>query len=138
MRPETGTCTFPLCGRKEEKNGFCFLHKIYSDVPAEKKVAKPIPQKSEKRKVEQKEYVKIVKEMLKANPSCEIKETGCLKKATGLHHKQKRSPKNFLQKSNLMRACDNCQLWVENNPLESIEKGYSISKYKLKINEISN
>ena len=91
---------------------------------------KPLPKQSEKRKVDQKEYRKIVKEFLKVDPNCDIKETGCEKKATGLHHKTKRSPSTFLDRKNLIRACNNCQLWVEIHPLEAIEKGYSISKFK--------
>lgn len=85
--------------------------------------------KSAKRKIDHKEYVKIVKEMLKENIWCEIGEVGCQLEATGLHHKQKRLPSNFLDRDNLMRACNNCNTWVENNPLEAIEKGYSISKH---------
>jgi hypothetical protein len=100
--------------------------------PAEEKkeVKKPINKQSEKRKVEQKKYRKIVTEMMAVSDRCEIKQEGCTGKATGLHHKQKRTPKNFLQKTNLLRSCDNCNTWVENNPEEAMEKGFSISKHK--------
>lgn len=91
---------------------------------------KAVPaKKSAKRKIEHKEYKKIVKEMLAENPLCEIKEEGCAIVAEGLHHKQKRLPSNYLDRDNLMRACNNCNSWIENNPLEAIEKGYSISKH---------
>ena len=94
------------------------------------KVKKAINKQSDKRKELQKEYRKIVKEMLKSNPMCEIKEVGCTGKAEGLHHKQKRSEKNLLNKEFLMRACNSCNLWVETHPLEAMDKGYSISKHK--------
>lgn len=93
------------------------------------KEANKIPIKSVKRIVEEKLYKKIVKEMLAENPNCEIKETGCQVKATGLHHITKRSPKNYTDRNNLKRACNNCQLWVELNPIEAIEKRHSKSKY---------
>lgn len=94
------------------------------------KEKKSINKESEKRKEVNKEYRKIVKEMLKSNPMCEIKEVGCTGKADGLHHKQKRSEKNLLNKKYLMRACNSCNLWVEMHPLEAMAKGYSISKHK--------
>lgn len=97
--------------------------------PKVEKAKKPIKQRSEKRVKEQKEYVKIVKEMLTENPNCDIKEDGCQTVATGLHHLRKRSPATWLDKRWLKRACDNCNSWVELHPLEAIEKGHSISKH---------
>lgn len=96
----------------------------------EKKTAKPIAKQSEKRKVDQREYVKIVKAMLKENPNCDIKESGCQVRASGLHHMKKRTPKTFLDKQFLKRACDSCNSWAELHPLEAIRKGHSISKFK--------
>lgn len=122
-------CTYPLCKRVVSRNGFCFLHAVHFAGEKIKEKPKPISKVSEKRKVSDKEYKGIVKEMLKADPNCEIKEVGCTGKAQGLHHKQKRLPSNLTDRNNLMRACNNCNLWVENNPLEAIEKGFSISKH---------
>ena len=95
-----------------------------------KKAVKAIAKVSDKRKVGQKAYRKIVKEMLAENPNCVIKETGCEGKAAGLHHMKKRSPATFLDKRFLIRACNSCHLWVEIHPLEAIKKGYSLSKFK--------
>ena len=59
------TCTFPLCKQNEYKNGLCLNHnRIYGSTDV-KKVAAPIPDKSAKRKELDKEYRKLVKEMLK-------------------------------------------------------------------------
>ena len=91
---------------------------------------KRIASQSEKRKSDQRAYLKIVDRMLKENPMCEIKETGCTGKAQGLHHRVKRSPATLLDETKLMRACNNCNLWVELHPLDAINKGYSISKFK--------
>ncbi len=104
--------------------------KLGLTLPVAAKEKQPVKKQSEKRKVDQKEYRKIVSEMMKISDRCEIKETGCTGKATGLHHKKKRSPETFLDKRYLIRACDNCNLWAELHPKEAIEKGYSISKHK--------
>ena len=124
-----GYCTFPLCSRIAEHKGMCFLHKIYSVTDVEKEKPKPVAYQSDKRKEDQKEYRKIVKEMLAETPNCEIMETGCQGKATGLHHQKKRSPATLLDKRFLKRACDSCNLWCEIHPLEAIDKGHSISKF---------
>ena len=101
----------------------------FAKVVEDKKPA-PIAKQSDKRKVDQRAYVKIVKEMLAENPNCEIKEDGCKGKASGLHHMKKRSPATFLDRKFLKRSCDSCNSWAELHPLEAIEKGHSISKFK--------
>jgi 5-methylcytosine-specific restriction endonuclease McrA len=78
--------------------------------PAKKTEVCAIPKQSEKRKKEQKEYVKIVKEMLLENKECSVKSPECTGGAQGLNHKQKRSPKNFLDRANLERSCNACNL----------------------------
>lgn len=106
------------------------LQKLGTAKQVEKEKLKGIAKVSEKRKVDQKEYRKIVKKMLAENPNCDIKEEGCQIKATGLHHQKKRTPATFLDKRFLIRACNSCQMWVEIHPQEAIERGYSLSKFK--------
>lgn len=93
------------------------------------KVVKPVQIYSAKRAKQQIEYVAIVEEMLKENPYCDIKEEGCTKLATGLHHMKKRSPDTITDRNFLKRACDNCNSWCELFPLEAIAKGHSVSKH---------
>ena len=100
-----------------------------SPAPEQKKQYK-IPMKSLKRKVEQKLYVKQVKEMLEENPYCEIKAPGCTGIAEGLDHLQKRSPKNYRKRNNLVRACNNCNRFKELFPEHPISKKFTISKFK--------
>lgn len=83
-----------------------------------------------KRMAQQRLYRKIVKEMLAENNKCEIKAPGCTGIAQGLQHKVKRSSKNLLDRKNLLRSCNNCNTWIENNPLEAIAMGVSASKFK--------
>jgi len=72
-------------------------------VKEEKPKAKPIAKKSDKRKIEDKEYKKIVKELLNESTECELKTPSCTKVAQGLHH-QKRRGKNLLNKKYLLRS----------------------------------
>ena len=127
--PSTGYCTWYNCTRVSEHDGFCFHHKQYSNVPVAAKIKNEIPKVSERRKRDKKEYLKIVSKMLSESELCEIKEDGCQILATGLHHQIKRSPATYLDKSILIRACSNCNLWVEINPVEAIAKGHSFSKF---------
>ncbi len=94
------------------------------------KPKKQIPTRSEKRIAEQKEYLKIVKDMLKENPMCELKLPGCTGKANGMHHVQKRGVKNFTKRENLKRACSHCNLWVELNSKVALDRGLTISRFK--------
>jgi hypothetical protein len=130
MITETGYCIFPLCGDIEERDGFCISHAKYFAGPKPEKAKTKIAAKSEKRKADQKEYVKIVKAMLLENPNCEIREPGCQGKATGLHHKQKRGPKNFLLRVNLVRSCSSCNMWVELNSEKSLLSGLTVSRFQ--------
>lgn len=97
--------------------------------PQKTVVVKPVKYLSPKREKQQREYIQIVEEMLKENPYCEIKEEGCQKIATGLHHQKKRTPATITDKRYLIRACNACQMWCELNPLEAIVKGHSVSKH---------
>jgi hypothetical protein len=101
----------------------------------EEKKQKPISIKSVKRIAEDKLYKKIVKEMLALKPNCRIKSPVCTGKAQGLDHLQKRSPKNYLKRSNLIPACNACQLYKEEHPEWSNKNGTSISRFK-KINHV--
>lgn len=122
------TCIFPNCTSNAVTNNYCIGHsKMMGSVTIKEK--SKIPVQSDKRKEEQKEYRKIVAEMLRANPDCEIKQPGCQVKATGLHHQRKRTPATFLDKRYLIRSCDSCNLWAELNPVKALKKGISISKF---------
>lgn len=124
------TCQFPLCKSNEYKSGFCIQHnRVYGSKDVAK-APKQISQKSDKRKDEEKIYKRLVKDMLSENSNCEMMVQGvCTGKAQGLHHVQKRTPKNYLEKSNLKRSCNACNLWVELHPQESIKLGLSKSKH---------
>lgn len=96
----------------------------------EEKPVKKISIMSVKRMAQQRLYRKIVKEMLEEDPRCEIKAPGCTGRAEGLQHKVKRSSKNLLDRKGLLRSCNHCNLWIEQNPLKAIAMGVSESKFK--------
>ena len=97
----------------------------------EEKKLKHISMKSLKRKAEEKLYNRQKKEMLEENPFCEIKIPGvCTKVATGLHHLQKRSPTNYRKRENLVRSCNECNLFIENNPTDKLSLKFTISRFK--------
>ena len=99
--------------------------------PKEEKKPVRISIKSVKRKAEEKLYNKQKKEMLSEDPFCEIKIPGvCTKIATGLHHLQKRSPNNYRKRENLVRSCNDCNLFIENNPTDPLSKKFTISRFK--------
>lgn len=111
---------------KSRQNTVCFGN----EKPKVEKPVKKISIMSVKRMAQQRLYRKIVKEMLAEDPRCEIRAIGCTGIAEGLQHKVKRSSKNLLDKKNLLRSCNSCNTWIENNPLEAIAMGVSESKFK--------
>lgn len=121
-------CNFPLC-KYPALNDFCIHHKKHFFKPEDKKEVKKIANLSAKRKELQKEYVKIVKSILKVDTNCQIKATGCTRIAQGLHHVVKRSEKNLCDLNNLLRACNSCNLYLENNDEWAREKGFVKSKF---------
>lgn len=94
------------------------------------KEVKPLAKRSEKMKVEMKDYKKIVVEMLTESNRCELSTPVCVQIANGLHHKKRRGA-NLLNKKYLMRACNPCNTYVEQFPLYAIEKELSVSVHKI-------
>ena len=97
------------------------------EVAKKKTKIKPL---SDKRKVLQKEYRAKVKAMMKENDRCAIKAPGCTIKAQGLHHIVKRTAKNLLEDSNLLRSCNSCNTAIENNDAWARKNGFVKSKFK--------
>jgi len=123
-------CIFPLCDRKIERDEFCFLHAKHFAGEKVKDKPKPIAKESTKRKEVNKEYRKIVKEELSKDDRCKIKSPVCTGKAQGMNHKQKRSPKNLIDRKNLEGACNPCNGYCEDNPKWAKANGHQISRFK--------
>jgi len=123
-------CSWPTCSDPATHGIHCFQHyRVYGTTKNEKPKQNPIPVKSAKAKDQHKEYLKIVKEMMKESDQCEMRTPVCTGKAEGLQHKKRRG-KNLLNKEFLIRSCNMCQDYVEKHPKWAIENDLAISKYK--------
>lgn len=96
----------------------------------EKKEIKRISPVSDKRKLVNKVYKKIVKEILDKDNKCKIKAPGCTVIAQGLHHVVKRSPGNLTDKENLIPACNHCNSYLESHDSWARKHGFVKSKFK--------
>lgn len=146
-------CKFYKCTRIVEKDGYCFLHKMYAgastsatihkDIVAGSPIAKlqkkkesnakprkPIAKQSKKRKKEQPVYVAMVKAAAAEDDSCEVRSPVCTGKMQGFNHTQKTSPKNRLDRENLKRCCNACNDYIEKNTEWAEENGHLISRFK--------
>jgi 5-methylcytosine-specific restriction endonuclease McrA len=120
-------CPFPGCSRIADKSGMCIGHRIYKDsfpVAIIKEQIKGIAKVSDKRKELNKELAKVVKQLLKDYPECQIKSPSCTIKSVTANHIQKRSPKNLTDRNNLEACCAECNSYVEHFPLWAKENGH--------------
>ena len=128
--PSTGYCTFPICARISEHDGFCFLHKQYSSKPVPEKVKVAIPKVSEKRKVIDKLYRKIKNEILGEDNLCKVNSPACTGIADSLNHTQKRSPSNLIKRENLVSCCISCNGYIETHDAWARHNGHTVSRFK--------
>ena len=91
--------------------------------PREKKKPQPIRKKSEKREIEEREYLKRKKEYLKESPKCQVLK--CHRNATDIHHKKGRAGSLYLDVAHWMGVCRSCHRWIEDNPAMAKAFGYS-------------
>ena len=89
---------------------------------------KSISPVSKKRQVEKDDYTKLREAFLLAKPNCEAKLVGCTTKSTDIHHKAGRVGENYLKIGTWLSACRNCHRWIEDNPVEAKELGFSESR----------
>lgn len=69
-------------------------------------------------------YSQERKKYLSNNPMCHAKIYNCTNHATEVHHKKGRG-KYHLDTSTWLPVCRNCHDWIENNPEDAKELGYS-------------
>lgn len=72
-------------------------------------------------------YTKLRREYLLDHPVCHAKIHKCSLHATEIHHKQGRGVYH-LDTLTWLPVCRNCHNWIENNPTESYELGFSGSR----------
>jgi len=98
--------------------------------PAKVKAKYVIPKVAEKRKKVNAKYKKIVKAQAKKDDRCKVKSVVCTGKMQGLHHLQKKTPKNLTDKNNTIPCCNACNLFIEENSTWAKNNGFTISKFK--------
>lgn len=91
-----------------------------------RKYKKPNP-KSKKMKAKDRAYTVIRKSYLLKHPVCNAGLPGCTVETTEVHHKKGRG-KYHLDVDTWLPVCRSCHQWIEENPEEAIELGYSISR----------
>ena len=82
---------------------------------------------SKKLEQQQKEYSKLRKTWLTNHPMCQAKIYNCTLKSTDVHHKKGRG-KYLLDTNTWLSVCRSCHTWIELNPKDSKDLGFSISK----------
>jgi hypothetical protein len=89
---------------------------------------KSISPVSKKRQVEMDEYSKKRLAFLALHVTCQAKLVGCTVTSTDVHHKAGRVGDNYLNMNKLLALCRSCHSWIENNPEEAKELGFSESR----------
>lgn len=89
---------------------------------------KSISPVSKKRQVEMDEYSKKRVAFLALHNNCQAKLVGCTGKATDIHHSKGRVGDNYLNISTWFALCRACHSYLETNPEEAKELGFSASR----------
>jgi len=89
---------------------------------------KSISPVSKKRRGEMDEYARLRDAFLTAKPRCEAKLVGCTGVSTEIHHKAGRVGDKYLRIGTWLAVCRNCHTWIEINPAEAKELGFSESR----------
>jgi len=88
---------------------------------------KPIPPVSKKMKETMDEYSKKRKAFLAMYPYCQARLLSCTQTATDVHHKAGRGDNHNVM-STWLAVCRSCHQWIETNPAEAKELGFSLSR----------
>ena len=89
---------------------------------------KSISPVSAKRRGEMDIYGKLREAFLVVKPHCEAKLVGCTVKSTDVHHKAGRVGDNYLKVGTWLSVCRSCHKFIEKNPIEAKELGFSESR----------
>ena len=84
---------------------------------------------SNKMRVTLDEYGKKRAAFLIVHPNCQAKLVECTGQATDVHHKAGRG-ENHLKISTWLAVCRSCHNWIELNPTEAKELGFSENRLK--------
>jgi len=74
------------------------------------------------------EYSKKRLVFLALHSNCQAKLPGCNLFSTDVHHKAGRVGDDYLNMNKWLAVCRNCHTWIEINPVEAKELGFSESR----------
>jgi hypothetical protein len=95
--------------------------------PFKQKKVKPIRVKSTKMQKLDTLYTKLRRVFLNKHPMCQAALPNCYKQSTDIHHKKGRGLYHN-DTTKWLSVCRNCHTWIEENPKEAIELGFSIPR----------
>lgn len=105
----------------------CWLkYKSSETIPLKKR--KYINPVSKKTQVLNDAYKPIRRDFILSNSICQAALPGCTSYATDVHHKKGRG-KYMLAMKTWLSVCRQCHIWIELNPNEAIELGFSEKRY---------
>jgi hypothetical protein len=112
-------CTYPVWAK-----GYCKKHQY---LRTDKKV-KTISPFSEKMLEALKVYKVERLKYLDKHPMCQAKIDGCTGVSTQIHHRAGRIGEKLTDPANFLAVCHQCHVYIENNPEEAKEKGWSLTR----------
>ena len=92
--------------------------------PRAKSKPSRIKPRSKKRSKQEREYSKVRIKFLAENSRCER----CRGLATEIHHRKGRENTLLIAVEYFMAVCRRCHKYIENNPIEAKERGWSLSR----------
>jgi hypothetical protein len=87
-----------------------------------------ISPRSEKRSKEERSYAARRILFLKDNPMCQAALPSCNKFANQVHHKKGRIGDLLIDTQYWLAVCYTCHVWIELNPNEAKELGFSLNR----------
>lgn len=95
--------------------------------PQPKEKVVKIAKRTEEGKRQDQLYSQMRKKFLSDNPLCQCCQPGCSTYSTQVHHKKGRGIWLLITKF-WLAVCANCHEWIEKNPAEAKEKGFSLNR----------
>jgi hypothetical protein len=112
-------CTYPVWAK-----GYCKKHQY---LRTDKKI-KSISPFSEKMLEALKVYKVERLKYLNRHPMCQAKIDGCTGDSQQIHHKKGRIGDLLTDPTHFLAVCHQCHVYIENNPIEAKEKGWSLTR----------
>ena len=114
--------------KNHEGNKYCKSCWLKSNgQPLKSKKVKPIKFKSAKMQKLDALYGKLRRVYLTKHPMCQAALPNCTKQSTDVHHKKGRG-KYHNEVETWLSVCRNWHTWIEENPKEAIELGFSMPR----------